>query len=146
MAVVKQKSLFTGEIEQALKHFQDVQWLGEQSPLASPYFLGARLPVTALDPMHRGAYLQTLLTEITDLITGRYAARYQTIIREYYFNNRTVKAVCEQISLGHNLIEQFRPAIQFCLNSSGGKLLSRLEQTHGSQQTADHSGQKQCPP
>lgn len=102
MALDLQKSSFAVEVEQALKHYTDPAWLGEESPLASPYFLGNRLPITAVDASGRGQFLQTLLKAATAQIQGRYTERYQIILREYYFNNRTVKDVCRLINLGHN--------------------------------------------
>ena len=38
---------FAKVVKQALDQFHEPAWLGEQSPLASPYFLGERLPRTS---------------------------------------------------------------------------------------------------
>ncbi len=143
MAPDLQKSSFAIEVEQALKHFADPQWLGEESPLASPYFLGNRLPTTAIDAQGRGQFLQTILETATAQLQGRYAERYQIILREYYFNNRTVKEVCRQISLGHNsfhlsrndaiealssqLITQMNPALRLETPPHYGRIFERDE-------------------
>ena len=37
---------FAATVVDALKHYNDPRWLGQQSPLATPYFLGALLPQT----------------------------------------------------------------------------------------------------
>ncbi|MCB0110573.1 MAG: hypothetical protein KDE53_31850, partial [Caldilineaceae bacterium] len=148
MVANQRKTSFATEVEQALKHYQDPEWMGANSPLASPYFLGRRLPASAVESNARGEHLQRLLTECTDALTGRYAGRYQTIIREYYFNNQTVKAVCQQINLGHNsfhlsrheaivalaelLIKQMNPALRLETPPQHGVLWERatiLEQS-----------------
>ncbi len=141
MALDLQKSSFAIEVEQALKHYQNSEWLGEQSPLASPYFLGNKLPTTAIEAKTRGQFLQMLLAEATAQLHGRYAERYQIILREYYFNNRTVKEVCQEISLGHNsfhlsrndaiealatlLIKQMSPALRLETPPQHGQLWER---------------------
>jgi len=148
MVANQRKTSFATEVEQALKHYQDPEWMGANSPLASPYFLGRRLPASAVESNARGEHLQRLLTECTDALTGRYAGRYQTIIREYYFNNQTVKVVCQQINLGHNsfhlsrheaivalaelLIKQMNPALRLETPPQHGVLWERatiLEQS-----------------
>lgn len=139
----QRKSSFAIEVEQALKRYQEAKWLGENSPLASPYFLGTRLPATAVEPNLRGQYLQRLLAEATNALSGRNADRYQTILREYYFNNQTVKEVCQQINLGHNsfhlnrhdairaltetLIKQMNPALRLETPPQHGALWGRVE-------------------
>ncbi len=37
------KNRFNHSVSEALKHFNDLAWLGSHSPLSSPYFLGAQL-------------------------------------------------------------------------------------------------------
>ncbi|MEZ4679218.1 MAG: hypothetical protein R2932_33865 [Caldilineaceae bacterium] len=141
MATEPQKSAFTLEVEKALKHYQDKRWLGAECPLASPYFLSTKLPSTAIDAESRGECLQQLLAETTAQIGGRYAERFQTIIREYYFRDRSVKEVCDAINLGHNsfhlnrndaieelsalLIAQMNPALRLETPPQHGLLLER---------------------
>lgn len=137
----QQKTSFLVEVEQALKHFQDIEWLGLSSPLSSPYFLGTYLPPTAVDPIARGRVLHELLANTTEQISGRYGERYQTILRAYYFHNQSVKAVCQQINLGHNsfhlnrheainalselLIKQMNPALRLETPPQHGPLQER---------------------
>jgi len=139
----QRKSSFAIEVEQALKRYQEALWLGEYSPLASPYFLGNRLPATAVEPNLRGQYLQQLLAEATNELNGRYAERYQTILREYYFHNQSVKEVCQLINLGHNsfhlnrhdaitalaesLIKQMNPALRLETPPQHGALRERVD-------------------
>lgn len=85
-------------LEAALKHYGDADWLGA-SPLATPYFLGAYLPATALTATSRGRALQKLLADATADISGKYAERYQIILRDYYFHERPAEIVWEQIGL-----------------------------------------------
>src|ERR1700682_23071 len=41
-SVSKTADAFTRAIERALEHYNDLDWLGAESPLATPYFLGER--------------------------------------------------------------------------------------------------------
>lgn len=88
-------------LEEALKHYQDPAWLGERSPLTTPYFLGdhVALAVTGID---RGRALQKVLAAATAAITGKYAERYQTILRAYYFQAYPAAVVWDQIGLTKN--------------------------------------------
>lgn len=48
----------------ALEHYTDATWLGQHSPLATPYFLGEhRIPQTNNGVKKQGETLQTLLRE-----------------------------------------------------------------------------------
>lgn len=88
-------------LEAALKHYGNADWLGA-SPLATPYFLDAYLPATAVTATNRGRALQKLLADATAEISGKYAERYQTILCEYYFLERPADVVWEQIGLTKN--------------------------------------------
>ncbi len=72
---------FTKVIKQALEQFHAPAWLGEQSPLASPYFLGERLsrPTAAasVDSLLRGQALQQLLLEAADALLAQYVRWHQ---------------------------------------------------------------------
>ena len=62
---------FTDQIRFALNHFDDVQWLGEQSPLSAPYFLGQALIDQANridDPPRRGQLLKNMLLAAADTL------------------------------------------------------------------------------
>lgn len=55
---------FIDQIRSALYHFDDLQWLGEHSPLSAPYFLGEALLAQAnhvADPARRGQTLKQML-------------------------------------------------------------------------------------
>lgn len=101
---------FATSLETALEHYQEPAWLGEHSPLASPYFLGDRLKTSRADAGARGRALQALLAEATAQIEGKYQDRYQTILREYYFANRPVAVVSDQVGLGKNSFHLSRNA------------------------------------
>jgi hypothetical protein len=51
---------YVDQVRQALNHYGDVEWLGQQSPLAAPYFLGER-GSDSLTVMERGQALQESL-------------------------------------------------------------------------------------
>jgi tetratricopeptide (TPR) repeat protein len=139
------KSPFGVLVEQALKHYDDAQWLGEKSPLASPYFLGTRLPAQAVSARARGRVLQDLLRTCTIQISGRNQERYQTILQEYYFKERPVEVVCDLIGLGRNsfhlsrndaitaladlLILQTNPTLRLETPPQAGHLLERAAPT-----------------
>ena len=89
-------------LEETLKHYPDLDWLGEISPLATPYFLGEHLAPETTTLRGRGRALQKLLTAATAAITGKYAERYQTILREYYVQGRPAAVVWDQIGLTKN--------------------------------------------
>lgn len=102
MKQARTESSFVTAVEQALKHFSDSTWLGENSPLASPYFLGAWLSTKATHADARGRVLQELLRSTTSKISGRYHERYKMIIQEYYFQERALDVVCDTVGLGRN--------------------------------------------
>ncbi len=110
-------------LEAALKHYGDADWLGA-SPLATPYFLVAYLPATAVTATSRGRALQKLLADATADISGKYAKRYQTILREYYFQARPAELVWEEIGLTKNPFHLNRNAAIAALEAA---LVTRLQ-------------------
>lgn len=56
---------FALEVERALEHFGDSEWLGNHSPLAAPYFLGQALDVSTQgqEAAQRGQALQRVLLQ-----------------------------------------------------------------------------------
>lgn len=76
------------QIRQALNHFDDPQWLGEQSPLSAPYFLGQLLDETNHPTaVSRGKQLQRALLGAADLLWGndplpKNAEQLQEIVTE----------------------------------------------------------------
>ena len=70
-----QKS-FTKQLKLALKKYHDPFWLGEESPLAAPYFLGAALTQNGgsqRDPTVRGNALQKELSATAEILWGNEA-------------------------------------------------------------------------
>ncbi len=65
-----QLASYIEQVRQALNHFQDPDWLGKNSPLAAPYFLGA-IQTQKLSPTEQGQALQKALhTAVTALWPG----------------------------------------------------------------------------
>lgn len=58
------------QIRLALNNFDDPAWLGAESPLAAPYFLGHLLPATADSPAGRGAALRQAMFQAADRLWG----------------------------------------------------------------------------
>lgn len=110
-------------LEDVLKHYGDPDWLGA-SPLATAYFLGVYLPSTEITATSRGRALQKLLADATADISGKYAERYQTILREYYFQARPAAVVWDQIGLTKNSFHLNRNAAIAALESG---LVTRLQ-------------------
>lgn len=76
------------QIRQALNHFDDPEWLGDQSPLSAPYFLGQLLNQTEHPTaVSRGKQLQRALLDAADLLWGndplpKNAEQLQEIVTE----------------------------------------------------------------
>lgn len=58
------------QIRLALNNFDDPAWLGTESPLAAPYFLGDLLPAADLSPLGRGVALRQALFQAADRLWG----------------------------------------------------------------------------
>lgn len=56
------------QIRLALNNFDDLEWLGSQSPLAAPYFLGDLLPPHNLSPQGRGEALRQAMRQAADAL------------------------------------------------------------------------------
>lgn len=64
---VQPQTSFSAVLRRALEHSNDPAWLSANSPLATPYFLGGRMPGHAsTDPQAVGRALQELLYETAD--------------------------------------------------------------------------------
>ena len=59
---------FARQVEQALEHFAQIEWLGSHSPLAAPYFLGQMLAHTTAGEsvQQRGIALQNILLQAAE--------------------------------------------------------------------------------
>lgn len=92
-AVKGATAAFDEVIEQALKQFHNPSWLSDHSPLASPYFLGERLPkpvaTTSMDALVRGQALQQLLMEAADSMLqqqARWGQLWRDLLQASYFS------------------------------------------------------------
>lgn len=94
LAAVKQATATFDEVlEQALKQFHHPAWLGDHSPLASPYFLGECLSASTAtagsDVLLRGQALQQLLLEAADSVAQqqvRWGQLWRDLLQASYFN------------------------------------------------------------
>lgn len=93
---------FSEALSAALEHFQDAHFLGEQSPLATPYLLGSYLTDDQPDARKRGEALQQVLRLAADDMNYDEADLHRTILRERFFNGRTAAEVrdLDGINLG----------------------------------------------
>lgn len=87
---MKQKT-FDRTVRDALKHYKDIEWLGEVSPLATPYFLGRFLPaqdgrITIID---RGRALQQLLLKAAESLWPGELPQSQTLLKTEGVNAET---------------------------------------------------------
>lgn len=74
---------FFEQLKAALAHYSDPQWLGEQSPLAAPYFLGGVLHGVAPSACERGQVLiDTLEKTLASLWGGALPTSGQTMLAE----------------------------------------------------------------
>src|SRR5947207_3345167 len=92
-AAVKQAiAAFDKVIEQALRQFRDPAALGEESPLAAPYFLGEHLSNLAtadgVSVLVRGQAVQRLLLSAADALVGqhtRWGQLWRDLLQATYF-------------------------------------------------------------
>jgi hypothetical protein len=151
-AATQAANRFKDEVEQALKHFHDLAWLGQQSPLASPYFLGgARRPVpTAVaDPVARGRALQQLLREQAAALAAqdaRWGQFWAQLLELTYFSpvTRSVPQLVLDLNtsesayhrhrnaaleaLAHAIIRQGKPALRLEMPALPPIILGRDEE------------------
>ncbi len=73
MSKTQPEELFFELLRKSLNHYDDAEWLGKQSPLASPYFLGERLVgIPNGDTARvRGQLFQEMVVEAFDELWGR---------------------------------------------------------------------------
>ncbi|HEY1012616.1 MAG TPA: tetratricopeptide repeat protein [Herpetosiphonaceae bacterium] len=97
---------FQEHIKQALEHVTDPAWLGQHSPLARPYFLGAQLwgAPDAASPGGRGRVLQRILQETAAALeqqaaAGPYAER---ILDLTYFRPQLLFDVLTKLGIGRS--------------------------------------------
>ena len=97
------KKDFREHLRDAFKHIGDVQWLGERSPLASPYFLGDLLSKdeqTHVTMHERGQVLSSLLHRAARGLLNygeKGAYHYQLVDKSFFRQNlsrKQHKALC----------------------------------------------------
>lgn len=140
-------SPFGKMLNQTLKHYSDAAWLGEYSPLSTPYLLYDPLKPMAVTAKARGQALQKLLRNACDKVQhsktsqGLFVVKealeseygdtvkedkrnlYQYLISEYYFRNRTVDAVKDELHLVKSEFHRYRNA---AVEEMGRVLISLL--------------------
>jgi tetratricopeptide (TPR) repeat protein len=117
-------------VEEALKHYQEPAWLGEQSPLASAYFLGEWLAPGVVTPLERGRCLQKLLAAVAGALSGKYAERSRTLLDEYYFQHRPAAVVADPY-LGLGELSQAEAAVQQAIASEEVSVLPDAYRVYG---------------
>lgn len=89
----KSANTFTHQLTQALKRFHDPAWLGANSPLAAPYFLGDYLQqekeTKATEAEKRGYALQRLLRAAAEAKTqpDGNEVGYQNLLKQIFFQH-----------------------------------------------------------
>lgn len=140
-------SPFGKMLNQTLKHYSDAAWLGEQSPLSAPYLLYDPRKPTAVTAKARGQALQKLLRNAyakvqhgktsqglfvvkdalesahRDTIKEDKRNLYQYLISEYYFRDRRVDAVRDELNLVKSEFHRYRKA---AVEEMGRVLISLL--------------------
>ena len=69
LAAADASEAFQRHLAKALDQFHHPEWLGDQSPLSAPYFLGG--PGVALSALQRGQALQRLLRQAADWLASQ---------------------------------------------------------------------------
>lgn len=97
---------FNEQLKQALEHVTDPAWLGQNSPLAMPYFLGAHLwgRPDAETPAGRGVVLRELLNEAAGMI-GRQEAdgKYtQRLLELSFFQPALLFDILDTLGIGRS--------------------------------------------
>lgn len=86
---------FCDAVETALKHFNEPVWLGENSPLATPYFLDNAAEFYAQEAntaVRYGKALQQLLRQAADIVSernARFGDLWRDLVQLRYFNTTT---------------------------------------------------------
>lgn len=112
--------VFSKQLDQALKHFLDPVWLGENSSLAARYFLGkyvSKQSEKLLDnPRQRGEALREVLREAAYLLgveSGDGRIDYKKLLEVAYFRRRTRRDFWEDIPMSRaNYFLHRKPAIK----------------------------------
>ena len=146
---------FFEQLKTALVHYADPQWLGEQSPLAAPYFLGSALHGAPPSAHKRGLVLidalektleslwggplpttgQTMLADVaTEAAMQGQGDRYYCLILELNYRRRCYKpAPKNQAEIYNDILHISRPShdrhLAQAVERLGALLLQRLRPT-----------------
>ncbi|HYF65268.1 MAG TPA: ATP-binding protein, partial [Herpetosiphonaceae bacterium] len=97
---------FIDQLKQALEHVTDAAWLGQHSPLAMPYFLGAHLwgKADVDTPAGRGLVLRSLLREAAQAVgrqddDGKYAER---VLELSFFRPTLLFDILDTLGIGRS--------------------------------------------
>jgi ABC-type multidrug transport system fused ATPase/permease subunit len=125
-------SPFRQQLLAALEHFGDLEWLGESSPLATPYFLGehlSRQPYVSTT-FGRGQALRKLIREtaLTLAQQDREGEYYYHLLALSFFRSQSILHICQELntsratyyrhrtkaiaSLEQALIQRLKPALR----------------------------------
>jgi len=129
-------------VENALKHYDDVNWLGSESWLSSPYLIGPLLQEgeDVLDPQIRGRKLQTLLrksVEASDpyhseilqqtFLSGRKHVKGvwdELVMSEATYHRERTQAI---IALEKRVVDYLQPALRLESPMDVTQLIDRKE-------------------
>ena len=122
-ASFKANQKFVREVEQALNKFNQPDWLGQFSPLASTYLLGHHLqgePAVIAAPHTRGNTLQQLIGQIIDTIpehNQRWGSLWHKLLKHRYLASRqkTVPQMTELLNMAEATYHRHRKSAVTCL-------------------------------
>ena len=90
---------FQRHLQRALEKFHQIEWLGEQSPLSAPYFLGKRPTSTIgstpiITATQHGQILQGVMRQTNDWLAaqGRDTQESSNLIQFAYFQAKPLAA------------------------------------------------------
>ena len=133
--VEPQEQSFTEQLQIALKNFTDPVWLGQNSPLAAPYFLGQYLShqrdIKIDNPKKRGEALREALRHAATKLAmeqGDEGKRLQELINASFFQPKFKTAEDIALDLGYTRPTYFRHRRQAILQL-GATFLRLLKPT-----------------
>lgn len=111
---IAETAAYEGCVQTALKHYANAEWLGDNSPLAQPYFLGA-LSSAMPSAVQRGRVLQKALVDAWEsLWDGALPADEKTLLDSAYKHSKDGKyfALALELRYLHRIIHSTkRPVI-----------------------------------
>jgi tetratricopeptide (TPR) repeat protein len=101
---------FWEQLIQALEHLGDPEWLGTNSPLAAPYFLGKHLlrePKYAHTTVGRGHALRAVIHDAAQTLAQQ-EGDYHDIIHLTYFRHQSVVKICHKLNISRATYYRYR--------------------------------------